>query len=492
MFVTCGVRLAHPAWVDRPQSDCVLHQVALATSSLWGYVDFTSISRKWCTEMLRRSGNCSLEIALRVTSCSGLRPLMTPLDIVQELVRPEYSARLAGLKLDLRWLARSGVELILRSLLCSAPLLESLVLQQTSRGSMTISSLACCLPSLKKFTLHNIFFSPWVSPIFANLHDLHIGFDPHRLLRSQDTLPSYDDIVTILGRMPELRSLMLHNVFAEGTNAHSEEVPTRAISLTRLQKLSLIDQQDCDMLSFAYLLRLPPATCEIKTNGRLWERISDPASLFSQYERTFGPARRLKLLTNGHPQITLEFRISDALTVESSAPSQLHLDYALPLPFHPRATAATAAESPHRRIALHFGDISLRLDDVLCLEIVSHAAWPADGWHALFRHATRLRRICVTYRGAVDGFIQVLLTQRERRPGPAQPLFPDLRSVKLSLVDLDETVVPPRTRGDLLVESLVRRRELGFGIQELEVSDHDGRWMSKLRAIVPGVAHADI
>jgi hypothetical protein len=64
--------------------------------------------------------------------------------------------------------------------------------------------------------------------------------------------------------------------------------------------------------------------------------------------------------------------------------------------------------------------------------------------------------------------------------------------VKVSLVDLDETVVPPRTRGDLLVESLVRRRELGFGIQELEVSDHDGRWMSKLRAIVRGVAHADI
>ncbi|KAI0247859.1 hypothetical protein BJV78DRAFT_1285224 [Lactifluus subvellereus] len=205
------------------------------------------------------------------------------------------------------------------------------------------------------------------------------------------------------------------------------------------------------MLSFTYLLRLPPATCEIKTNGVLWRRISDPASLFSQYERTFGPVRRLKLLTNAASGLRSAFAVS------SSAGNRHHPAESLP--------------PPHRRIALHFSDISLRLDDVLCLEI----------------------RIRVTYRGAVDGLIQVLSTQRERRPGQTQLLFPDLRSVKLSLVDLDEAVVPPpRTRGDLLVEGLARRRDLGFGIQELEVSDRDGRWMSRLQAIVPGVAHADI
>jgi hypothetical protein len=141
----------------------------------------------------------------------------------------------------------------------------------------------------------------------------------------------------------------------------------------------------------------------------------------------------------------------------------------------------------------------------LHLEIVSHAAaaaaaaaWPAssDGWWAaLFSRATRLQQIRATYRGAVDGFIEVLLARCERRQQQGHHhhlFFPDLRIVALSLVDLDETVVPPRTRGDLLLDGLARRRELGIGIRRLEVPDLDGRWVRKLREIVPDVAHADI
>jgi hypothetical protein len=457
--------------------------------------------------MLRRSGHCSLEITFRFSSRSGPPYSATsPWDIV---VRPEYSTRLAGLKLDLSWLSRNDVESTLHSLQRSAPLLESLVLHQTSWEPIKIHTLTCYLPSLKRFTLHNICLSPWVSSVFANLHELHLCFDRYHILYSQDTLPSYDDIATILGRVPELRCLMLRNVFTEGSNANSEKMPSEPISLPKLQSLSLIDQQDGDLLSFAFLLRLPSTTCaEIKTNGRAWRYISSPASLFSQYERVFGPARRLKLLmTNGHPQITLEFRVSDALTVDSSAPSQLRLDYALPIPFLPRAppgtavvdttTTTTAIESPpYRRMASHFGDISLRLlDDLSYLEIVSHASWPVDSWHDLFLRATRLQQIRATYHGAVDGFIQVLLAAPPAHSRESPPLlFPNLRSVKLSLVDLDEAVAaaPPRTRGDLLVEGLARRRELGFGIRELEVSDHDGQWMNKLREIVSGVTHADI
>jgi hypothetical protein len=160
--------------------------------------------------------------------------------------------------------------------------------------------------------------------------------------------------------------------------------------------------------------------------------------------------RRLKLLTNGRPQITLEFRVSDALTVESSTPSQLRLDYALLLQSLPRAGVATAESPAHHPIALHFGDIPLSLDGLLYLEIASHAAWPADTWHELFQHATQLQHIRATYRGAVDGFIQVLLAPAHERPSAqAPPLpFPNLRSVKLSLVDLDKAVILPRTRED--------------------------------------------
>jgi hypothetical protein len=73
-------------------------------------------------------------------------------------------------------------------------------------------------------------------------------------------------------------------------------------------------------------------------------------------------------------------------------------------------------------------------------------------------------------------------------------LFPDLRAMTLSLVDLDETVVPPsRTRGDVLLDCLERRRELGGGIRELDVSDGgDRRWARRLREIVPRVVHADV
>ncbi|KAI0286428.1 hypothetical protein BC826DRAFT_1048605, partial [Russula brevipes] len=301
---------------------------------------------------------------------------------------------------------------------------------------MTVGSLASCLPSFRRLALQNVFLSPWISPIFVNLHELHISFDRHRLLHLQDTLPSYDEIATILGRMPELRCLSLRNVFAEGTLASSERSAgcQCTISLPKLQRLLLIDQQECDLLSFSSLLRLPSTTCaEIKTNGRMWKGISSPASLFSHYERTFGPVRRLKLLANGrHPQVTLEFRTSDAPSVDKSAPSQLRLQYTLPLlptpPPHPRGSADGESQPPTpppplpipHQIALHFGDARLCLDGLLHLEIVSHAAAasPAtsDGWWAaLFSRATRLQQIHATYRGAVDGFIEVLLAQCEQQ-----------------------------------------------------------------------------
>src|SRR5579863_6372389 len=124
------------------------HQVALATQTLWRYLDFACMSRKWCSEMLRRSGNCPLEVVMRVTGFSGSYPATSSLDLARELMRPEYSARLAGVQLELSSLPRNDVELLIRSLQQSAPLLESLELRQASWEPMTIGSLASCLPSL--------------------------------------------------------------------------------------------------------------------------------------------------------------------------------------------------------------------------------------------------------------------------------------------------------------------------------------------------------
>jgi hypothetical protein len=377
--------------------------------------------------------------------------------------------------------------------------------------------------------LHNVFLSPWVSPIFVNLHELHISFDRHRLLDSQDTLPSYGEVATIIGHMPELRILELRNVFSEGADADSEGLSGHTISLPNLQKLTLIDQQECDLLSFASLLCMPSTTCaEIKTNGRLGESFSSAVSLFSHYDRTFGPVRRLKLLANGRrQQVTVEFRASEALSVESDAPSQLRLDYTLPLlpsPLRDAADIKSPTPFPTSRIiTLHLGDSARYLGGLLYLEIVSHAptttaaaattAVPQSSdcwWAALFSHATRVQQICATYRGAVDGLIEALQVRHQHQhqhPHESEPwpqpllLFPDLRAVKLSLIDLDEEVevaadVPPlRTarRGDALLDCLMRRRELmGVGIRELEVSDRDERWVRRLLEIVPRVVHAEI
>jgi hypothetical protein len=470
---------------------------------------------------------------MRVTGFSGWYPATSSLDLARELIRPEYSARLAGVQLELSSLARNDVELLLRSLQQSAPLLESLELRQASWEPMTIGSLTSCLPSLRRMALYNVFLSPWVSPILQNLHELHINFDRHRLLHLQDTLPSYDEITTILGRMPELRHLELRNVFAEGTHGDSEELSRGTISLPKLQRLTLVDQQECDLLSFASLLHMPSTTCaEIKTNGcRAWNGSSNTAPLLlSHYERAFGPVRRLKLLANGRcPRITLEFRASDALSVESFAPSQLRLEYALPaLPLvapttSPRGVAnvesplptSTPSSTP-RLIAHHLGDVALRLDGLLYLEVVSHAATttataiapasvsssPGCWWTVVFLRAARLQQIRATYRGAVDGLIEALQHHQHQHNSGRQPqplvLFPELRAVKLSLVDLDEeAVILPKEqsllRGDALLDCLARRRALGIGIRELEVpSDRDGRWVRKLREVVPVAVHAEI
>ena len=476
--------------------------------------------------MLRRSGNCPLEIIMRVTGFSGSYPATSSLDLAWELVTPEYSTRLVGLQLDLSSLARNNVESLIQSLQQSAPLLESLELRQASWEPMTIGSLASCRPSFKRLALHNVFLFPWVSPIFVNLHELRISFDRHRLLHLQDTLPSYVEVATSLGRMSELRCLELRNVFADGSHPDLGGSLGRTIPLPKLQILTLIDQQDCDLLSFASLLDMPSTTCaEIKTTGRVWKGFPDAASLFSHYERIFGPVRRLKLLANGrHPQATVEFRASDALSVESSAPSQLRLEYALPLPpltplrgpadgglLPPPPTIPLPLPTPHL-IALHLCDAVSHMDGLLYLEVVSHAptattatagpsgmtSSPDCWWTALFSRATQMQHIRATYRGAVDGLIEALqhrhVHQHGSGQGPCPPLlFPDLRAVKLSLVDLDETVVPPpRTRADVLLDCLERRRELGVGIRELEVSDRDRRWVRGLLEMVPRVVHAEI
>ena len=442
------------------------------------------------------------------------------MDITRELVKEEYSARLTGLQLHLSSLAKSDVESLIHSLQRSAPRLESLDLRQTSWESMTIGSLASCLPSFKRLALYNVFLFPWASPIFLNLQELHIDFDRHRLLHLQDTLPSYAELATILGRMPELRFLALRNVFAEGTHADLEG--WGSISLPKLQTLSLIDQQESDLLSFASLLLLPSTTCaEIKTNRRGWKGVSSPVSLFSHYGGTFGPVRRLKLLANGsHPRVTIEFRVSDAISVEPTVPSQLRLDCALRLPPtapHSESRSPFATTLPSCGTALHFGNASLsahlNLENLLYLEIVSHTPIGAassssspsssrDWWVGLLytsaRVATRLQQVRAMYRGAVDALIEVLslvqpaVEQQQHQLPPA--FFPNLLTVKLALVNLDEIAVPPRTRrrGDVLLDALAERRELGIGIRELEVSDRDGHWVRRFREIVPSVTHAEI
>ncbi|KAH8981540.1 hypothetical protein EDB92DRAFT_178446 [Lactarius akahatsu] len=453
-------------WISVTQVCHRWREIALTTPTLWRYLDFTCMSQRWCLEMLRRSGNCSLDVALRIASSSGLCPVPTSLDVARELMRPEYSARLAGLRLDITSRTKCDVESLIHSLQQSAPRLENLALQHTSWELATISSFTSRLPSLRRLRLSNVFLSPWISPIFTSLQELDISLSPHRLPRSNDAFITHGEMSTILSRMPELQRLALRNVFLVGTRA--DEMPNGRISLPNLRQLSLIDQQGSDLSSFAASLCLPPRTCtEIKTNGRVWLD-----ALLSQYELTFGPVRRLKLLVNGYPQVSLEFRASDALTVERSSPAQLRLAYSL-LP-SPALSPPHAAESPlfpPNQIAHHFGAAQLRLEGLLYLDIASYVPWPAGSWRTLFAHATRLRQVRATYRGAVDGLIlQVLLGADDHDEGSR--MLPNLRSVKLSLVDLDEAVDavdPPRARGDLLVDGLARRRGLpGSEICELE------------------------
>ncbi|KAH9043580.1 hypothetical protein EDB84DRAFT_864547 [Lactarius hengduanensis] len=247
-------------WISVTQVCHRWREIALTTPTLWRYLDFTCMSRRWCLEMLRRSGNCSLDVALRIASSSGLCPAPTSLDVARELMSPEYSARLAGLRLDIISRTKCDVESLIHSLQQSAPRLEYLALQHTSWELATISSFTSRLPSLRRLRLSNVFLSPWISPIFTSLQELDIHLSPRRLPRSNDALLTYGEMSTILSRMPELQRLALRNVFLVGTRA--DEMPNGRISLPNLRQLSLIDQRRFrSLLICSFTLSAPRNVC---------------------------------------------------------------------------------------------------------------------------------------------------------------------------------------------------------------------------------------
>ncbi|KAI9451219.1 hypothetical protein BJY52DRAFT_1215149 [Lactarius psammicola] len=425
-------------WISATQVCHRWREIALATPTLWRYLDFTCMPRRWCSEMLRRSGNCSLEVALRIANSPGLCPIPTSFDAARELMRPEYSARLAGLRLDLSSRIKRDIRSLIHSLQQSSPRLEYLALQRTSWELVTISSFTSRMPSLRRLRLSNVSLSPWVSPVFTSLQELDISFDPHRLPRSHDSLLSFGEMSTILCRMPELQRLALRNVFLEGTRV--DGMPNGRISLPNLRQLSLIDQQGCDLFSFAASLCLPPETCaEIKTNGRAWVD-----SLLPTVRTHFRP----------YPEVEVVGERIPASLPRVSRIGRAHGRTLCPLAAAPRLfptthrVTATSSSSTRRRISTFPSQTNsapfqhgtaLHLDGLLYLDIASHVPWPADCWRALFAHATRLRQVRAMYRGAVDGLILQVLLAVDNHDEESR-MLPSLRSVKLSLVDLDEAV----------------------------------------------------
>ncbi|KAI0059073.1 hypothetical protein BV25DRAFT_1829397 [Artomyces pyxidatus] len=418
-------------------------EVALSQPRLWTCFSSHDMSVEWIREMRRRASKCRCSIVIDrpFGKDRERRNAVFGENILQQVESLDIQRASSD---DLKEaFGDSG----------SAPVLKSLAV----RGSHeAVSSLHA--PQLRSLIL--VGFIRWDAPLFsATLVDLRIGGGGQRYKAHEPENPSPLRIATALRKMPGLQVLHLRSVIPRFTDPGFLEDGGAPVELPALKEFSLLSH-DVFCIGFMDSVRVPPTA-----------RVS---ICLEDHHKT----PLVSLLKAGGPGMS---RSKRALCFHGSGPSLIRLDFWDECPDFQQS--ATPAPSISIRI-LRWGSppaeptVSLPIDDLTYLILDNQGAtnslWQCVRWSDALRAAVNLETVHLKGAIAVSEFVQATPRADDETSGPVDVLFPKLKRVIVSDVDLGHTKVDEEDRylHSELAQALETRRKLGYGLHGLEVRLH--------------------
>jgi hypothetical protein len=350
------------------------------------------------------------------------------------------------------------LEMVLKRLVSSAPILETLSLSHSSRqftpsrDVIPINLFNCTTPNLTSLELMNCDFSLLKSPLLKGLQTLEVRWP------NPQTRPELEDWLDVLGEMPKLESLALHRATPSATSPLISE-PSRTVAIPFLTKFYIIDiPKDC-ALALAHLVM--PALTLLRVNVECYKMIQDMGQLIPYVARNvYGPhgtepLRSVLICGEGVQAEVVAWTIADA-DLNSNILSNASICASIPA----RLVFAAIVDSNPGAVNEIIDALLMLLpvDSVTSLTAKRNTRVSMEFW---LNHAPRwpsLEQVCL--RGsAVMAFRDMLA---EDAP-PDGPRLPSLR--KLILVNVTLTAL----RTFSLQDMLIKRVEQGVPLDVLDL-----------------------
>ncbi|KAJ7577086.1 hypothetical protein C8J56DRAFT_379638 [Mycena floridula] len=444
---SCASELNTLAWIKVAHVSRHWRAVALGCPALWSTPVFSS--SKWAHEMIKRSKMAPLTIKADLT-------LMTPkmIEAVQNALK--HISRTT----HLQFTASNGtIDKLLGHLEQPAPFLESLSISNSypnyhhlvERYAFPDSFLQGDAPRLRDLELIRCSI-PWDSALFHNLSHLKICDT------GLQCLPTIEEMVTLLQKMPSLESLDLSDCLPTlAVDAVAAPAPVAVVSLPLLSRLQLCGQT----LECANLLNHIsfPATATVhlicKGNDATEGDFSTLLPSLSTWLKRSSPIRRV--LVDHFTTSTVKFQFWNSCGIDATIPTvvpALHMELSwqrFQASIFQGVVASVAKAFPLNHLrALHFKQ---PIDSLA-----------ADAWVSTFGILPKLR--VVDFHGrALTQLVKALKTVTEQK----QMIFPALRSVLLSDVafEVDEKL---RSMVDELQETLLFRADHNAELHQLSLT----------------------
>ncbi|KAI0043258.1 hypothetical protein FA95DRAFT_1609521 [Auriscalpium vulgare] len=441
--------------------------IAANYSLLWTTIAASSLPDIWATTMLSFSKNAPLTLSLHMDKHT--RTLEKSLnENIMHAARVQ-SPRVQHLRLEYGKSFRPFalvMNLVNRCL--SSPLLESLTI--TGREPAIFSTIlkGALLPSLTSLRLHRC-ITVWDAQLLSTLEFLQIDMVPAHHLRAYESYKrNFATLLSMLGSMSKLRTLILHNFFP--MSAHAIELPPGLAELH-------VGGEGVDVMRFLSQLIIPRIT-----RTRIFIEGEEPSSISHLLAQFGGDARPPRsLLVDLHDDAYAYYSLM--LWDERKDFNSARADTAYFM-----LSIRKARRLPRRPESFYYGSLCDglcfdELTDVL-FETSPDRVWAPIRWQETFQDAAQVRGLYVRGLEAAQSLI-IALWKGGSLSGlyPDVILFPALERFGLCDVELEHGTSFMRDGSvicvfEALCSALRRRQAHGMNLRQLDVSAGYRRYAS--------------